>query len=87
MLNPSIIPPITGAKIVLKYLTAPYIPYNNPEFVLVIITHGIIKISMLEAKPSNKSEIHNFLKFAFLSCPGKYMSEINLIDWIRYRFN
>ena len=70
LLNPSIIPPNTGAKIVLKYLTAPYKPNTKPEFVLVIITQGIIRISILEAKPINKSEIHNFLKFSFLSCPG-----------------
>ena len=62
LLNPSITPPITGAKTVLKYLAAPYIPSNKPEFVLVIIIQGIIKTSILAANPRNKSEIHSFLK-------------------------
>jgi len=40
------------------------------RFIASPIKFDIVKISILEAKPINKSEIHNFLKFSFLSCPG-----------------
>ena len=73
LLNRSIMLPNNGANTVLKNLIAPYIPSSNPEFVLEIITHDIMIISILSADPTKISENQSFLKYIFFNWPGYFI--------------